>query len=266
MKRLYDAEKKRLVYIGTKSNKKMWEERWKKEDYLKLFDINRMDYNDRLILDVTKTYLHLGAWILEGGCGLARNVMLLKEHGFNAVGVDYARQTLQKVKLYNPSLLLHEADLRKLPFSDGSIDAYWSIGVIEHFYHGYNEITLEMSRVLKPGGYLFLAVPSMSKLRIIKSKIGAYKKFVENAATVENFYQFAYRPSDIKKSFCRRGFTLVKEQGWNVYKGVSDEISCLKLVMSVLCRIIPITIENVFGKLANHMQLYIFIKTDEHNK
>jgi len=54
------------------------------------------------------------------------------------------------------------SDVRKLNFPDHYFDGYWSLGVIEHFYKGYDEIIHKIYRVLHPGGFLFLTVPEMS--------------------------------------------------------------------------------------------------------
>ena len=44
-------------------------------------------------------------------------------------------------------------DLDDLPVEDESVDGYWSLGVIEHFYDGYGEILSEMHRVIKRDGF-----------------------------------------------------------------------------------------------------------------
>lgn len=47
-------------------------------------------------------------------------------------------------------------DVRKLQFADGFFDGYWSLGVIEYFWEGYNEIVNEVKRVIKPGMFSVL--------------------------------------------------------------------------------------------------------------
>ncbi len=51
------------------------------------------------------------------------------------------------------------ADLRYLPFGDGSFDAIYSMGTIEHFAES-NAAVAEMYRVLKPGGRAIVGVPN----------------------------------------------------------------------------------------------------------
>lgn len=51
-----------------------------------------------------------------------------------------------------------EADAHALPFTAQSVDAVWSHHMLEHVRDPLG-VLLEMSRVLRPGGYLFLTVP-----------------------------------------------------------------------------------------------------------
>ena len=52
-----------------------------------------------------------------------------------------------------------------------SVDAYWSLGVIEHFFNGYKEIAEEANRILKNKGFIFLTFPSMNILRKQKQNL-----------------------------------------------------------------------------------------------
>ena len=50
-----------------------------------------------------------------------------------------------------------EASATQMPFTDNSFDALWSIWVLEHIPNPEKAL-LEMRRVVKPGGYMFLRV------------------------------------------------------------------------------------------------------------
>lgn len=52
------------------------------------------------------------------------------------------------------------ADVRVLPFADGTFDAIYSMGTIEHFPESERAVH-ELARVLKPGGRLILGVPNL---------------------------------------------------------------------------------------------------------
>jgi hypothetical protein len=50
--------------------------------------------------------------------------------------------------------------LERIPYKDSSVDMLVSNSVLEHIYD-YNSVIQEIRRVLKPGGYLYLSVPSL---------------------------------------------------------------------------------------------------------
>ena len=67
-----------------------------------------------------------------------------------------------------PDLNIDFGDVRSLPYKKSSFDGIWSLGVIEHNWDGYDQILREAHRVLRSGGYFFLAFPSFSPLRKLK--------------------------------------------------------------------------------------------------
>ena len=175
MKVFYDKENNRLVYIGKAATSEYWDEHWLSNKDLKQI----VTRGSRFVVKITKKYLRKGSKILEGGCGIGDKVYTLQKAGYDAYGVDYAETTVKRVKELFPDLKIRVADVRRLPFEDGFFDGYWSLGVIEHFYEGYDEIALEMKRVLRKGGILFLTCPVMSPLRRLKAKMGLYPLFKE---------------------------------------------------------------------------------------
>ena len=116
---------------------------------------------------------------------------------------------------------MRKGDVRKLEIKTESIDAYWSLGVIEHFFDGYKQIANESSRVLKNKGYLFITFPSMNFLRKTKAKLGLYP--IYDNQDKENFYQFALEPHQVIADFKKLGFNLVSKKRNNGLKGLKDE-------------------------------------------
>ena len=97
----------------------------------------------------------------------ARNTRILvwaSERGARAFGVDItmptvmlARQAFATASVRRP--LAAAGDVRELPFRDGSFDAIYSMGTIEHFAETERAVS-EMARVLKPGGCAIVGVPN----------------------------------------------------------------------------------------------------------
>ncbi|MGR3318584.1 MAG: class I SAM-dependent methyltransferase, partial [Candidatus Anammoxibacter sp.] len=106
--------------------------------------------------------------------------MSLHKAGFDAYGVDIAQDTVRTIRKRRPEIKIEIADVRKLPFSDEYFDGYWSLGVIGHFYDGYDKVFHEMRRIIRGGGYLFLSFPHMSFLRNCKVRRNKYLSFTQS--------------------------------------------------------------------------------------
>jgi len=187
-----------LEYFQKKADKSFWEEHWEAcnlEEELKK--------ENQFIQRTLFQYNAHGSRVLEGGCGSCSFLYPMKYSGYQAVGVDFAEKTLQAVKKIAPELTLCIGDLTTLAFKDASFDAYWSIGVIEHFINGYEEILIECKRVLKDGGIAYISFPYMNFLRRLKGKLGCYKKMpLEDM----EFYQYVLDQKLVKKKWEDYGF------------------------------------------------------------
>jgi SAM-dependent methyltransferase len=94
----------------------------------------------------------------------ARNTRILawaSERGARAYGIDVSAPTVRQARAAFAHTALHCAvsDVRDLPFRDGSFDAIYSMGTIEHFDETERAVA-EMARVLKPGGTAIIGVPN----------------------------------------------------------------------------------------------------------
>lgn len=58
---------------------------------------------------------------------------------------------------------LCRGDVTKLPYRDGMFDLVVCFSVIEHL-HAYRAAVTEMARVLEPGGYLLVGMPSVNRM------------------------------------------------------------------------------------------------------
>lgn len=103
--------------------------------------------------------------VLESGCGQGEVAAALHDQGHAVVGVDLARQALQRSRERHRDLPLLVGDVGRLPFQDGSFDAVVSLGVIEHLESGPSALLAEQARVLAPGGLLLLTVPGRNWYR-----------------------------------------------------------------------------------------------------
>lgn len=223
--RYFDARQGRLidVHVDDTAIHRYWDKHWASV----ACDRCRAAIHSpsAMVMRVTQRYLSPASKVLEGGCGLGQNVWGLGRAGYEVYGVDNAEETLEKVRKIEPGLRLYRGDVRALDFPDNSFDGYWSLGVIEHFWTGYESILAEMARVVKPGGYLFLTFPAMNPARRMKAKRGDYPDWsvdVELAA-MERFYQFLLPITEVEDDLHRHGFVTLESRFVDGFKGAKDE-------------------------------------------
>ncbi len=264
----FDKENDRLIFIAQNATPDFWDNQW---DIKNLDRAIRSGAHERFVSKITRRYILPTAdhRILEGGCGKGNFVYSLRHHGYDAYGVDFAEETVNKINALVPELQVSVADVRKLPFKDIFFDGYWSLGVIEHFYNGYEEITKEMYRVIKPEGYLFLTFPYMSPLRKLKAKLGMYPILENPDVEPAGFYQYALNQKQTIQYFENLGFECVDKRPFEGFKGFKEESSPrLKSFLQKIydcksfpCKIIDYLLSHGLAPISGHTILIIFKKT-----
>ena len=200
----YNKSTGQLIFTKKLSTSAYWDNRWHINKNIRAKIINS---KDSYVSRITKKYLRpKQGIILEGGCGQGHYVSSLVNNGYQCIGVDYAQETVKTLNKFVPELDIRYGDVRDLPFKDIFFIGYWSLGVIEHFWDGYDNIAKEMSRVIKKDGYLFLTFPYMSLLRKLKARLGFYKLWKNGNNQPEDFYQYALDTKVVIKDFNKFGF------------------------------------------------------------
>jgi SAM-dependent methyltransferase len=268
--RFYDAANRRLVYIGNRASPQMWDELWDADEA----SIRRglqPSIGSRWLLRLTSRYLKPeDGIVIEGGCGMGHYVAALQRTGYRVIGIDFAPRTVSLLNRIAPELDIRLGDLEKLELEDASVAGYWSIGVIEHFYNGYERVADEMTRVIRRNGYLFLTFPFMSPLRRAKTRTGSYPQF-RHTTEPEGFYQFALDPAQVTTKFEQLGFEKCFFTAQAGLKGLKDEVSVLRPVLqklfnypgkSIALRGVRFLIDPVLSKLgAGHSCVLVFRRT-----
>lgn len=261
----YDQQNNRLVYFKERMNLDFWDDHWQKHRGKYVLKSPPMN---KFIAKTTKRYLPPGSKVLEGGCGIGNKLNSLSKIGYEVYGIDTAGSALLHIKKNLPELKVIIADVRELPFKNSFFNGSFSLGVIEHFFEGFDNILKETKRTLVAGGYLFLSFPTMSMLRKIKVKMNSYPSFDEKA-NLNDFYQFVVDPKNVLKILMQNGFKLVKEKNLSGLKGLKDEISFLKPLLqkiydgnSIFSKSLRIGLELILSRLTGHMKLMVFQKED----
>jgi len=122
--------------------------------------------------------------ILDIGCGLGSNLLFLARKGFNMTGIDISAEAIKRLQerteLDKLNIPLFVGDFRTLPFSNESFEGVICIQTLQHGYtKDVQKGIEEISRVLKPQGFLFLTVPG----RVTHGKVRY--SLIETACKVE---------------------------------------------------------------------------------
>lgn len=98
-----------------------------------------------------------GKSLLDFGCGSGRWADLFAELCSSYCGVDISDEMIAICRSFHPSLLFMSMDGMKIPTDSEMCDFVFVVAVIHHNRHPEQDLLLrEISRVIKPGGYLFL--------------------------------------------------------------------------------------------------------------
>ena len=141
------------------STKKNWDDFWDQKSDTKEVYAN----TDRIRRNLAKHLELDGARILEVGAGTGRDSFYMAQDGAELVLLDYSMNSLKIIRNNLPSVDHISAvggDAFSLPFPDGTFDAVFHQGLLEHFRKdAAANLLRENVRVLKPGGLLIVDVP-----------------------------------------------------------------------------------------------------------
>jgi SAM-dependent methyltransferase len=100
-----------------------------------------------------------GALVLDAGCGMGRYAKVAAEAGARVVGLDLSQAVIAARDLTSDltNVCLTRGDLLRPPFSPGTFDHIYSLGVLDHTPDP-RAAFLSVARLLKPGGRIAIWV------------------------------------------------------------------------------------------------------------
>lgn len=186
--------------IDTNPGKKVWDEIYSHAGRV------LTDPHEEMPQIVERLLEREASTILDLGSGNGRHVVYLAERGFQVYGLEYSphavevnRQWLQEKGLH---ATLQIGDMTMvLPYEDEFFDAVISIQVIHHTQReNIDRLILEIERVLRPGGLLFVTVPSCPHQHIKYDEI-APNTYVQTSGSERGLVHYYFTPVSMLAAF-----------------------------------------------------------------
>lgn len=145
--------------------------------------------------------------ILDIACGLGYGSRELHTAtGAEVTGVDISEEAIQYANRHYRSgrdISFKQGNLTTIPSPDAAYDAVVCYETIEHISHAEGLVAIEeLSRVLKPGGTLFISTPN----RI-------YTYLLQLIGMRNPFHVYEYMPRELRNEVSHKGFSHVATYG-----------------------------------------------------
>jgi SAM-dependent methyltransferase len=149
----------KVYYIDINPTYELWEEMWTNRTIEQELDACDLEAPPR---ELFLKYLKKEDKVIEAGCGFAKWVIYLHKKGYDILGIDNNNYAITKIKEYDGTIKVDIGNILKISYPDNYFDGYISMGVVEHFEEGPQASLKEAYRLLKPGGLIFVSVPTVN--------------------------------------------------------------------------------------------------------
>jgi ubiquinone/menaquinone biosynthesis C-methylase UbiE len=188
--------------------------------------MNEKEY-DRKLLDSFAAKFNKDSFICDAGCGPSAHIgKYLFEKGIKVVGVDISEKCIELAQQYNPDMKFECADIGSMPFDDTSFDGVISYYSIINTPKNYmSRIFNEFRRVLKPEGYLLVAVKAGTTEGYIDDLLGIRTKIYSTLFTQEEIVAYFSQAGFLLEFFDKRSpydFEISNERIFAIGKKLLD--------------------------------------------
>jgi ubiquinone/menaquinone biosynthesis C-methylase UbiE len=158
----------------------VWDQVWRAKRYRRFGERARRA-SRRLALTGLVGDLPPSARLLDIGCGGGENLMLLRRHAsprIELTGIDVSPEAVTRAAgLLQEGAKVFRGSAVSLPFPSGAFDRVTMFGVMEHIRE-HDKAILEISRVLAPGGKLYMTTSNYFSLvrwtTLFRKAVGAF--------------------------------------------------------------------------------------------
>lgn len=169
-------------------------------------------FEGRTLTRIFDRFLGSGpADVIEAGCGLGAWCEWFARRGHRVIGIEKNPRALARAKECKPDVPVEQGDVTDLRYPSDSFDAYVSLGVIEHFEGGADEVLEEAHRVLRPGGLAFISTPAQSVLRRLVSHPlrSLYFRLRRLMGRPGSFWEYRFTRDELVEQVERAGFEIL---------------------------------------------------------
>lgn len=251
----------RLVWFKDRADKgEFWDQHWaEKVDMARELNKARKGLSG-INKKIFRKWVNRELPVLEGGCGIGNVVMSLHSEGYNVVGVDFSKKTINKAKEISPDLNVMHGNIFELDFPDDYFGTYISLGVVEHFWEGPEKALKEAFRVIKKGGVLICSVPYFSPVRKLNALLRRYPspgKIDENS-----FYQYAFKKDEFTAFLEGSGFLVIRSYCYAPMLGARKELPDFDSLYRSLPSIVQKCLNRIDlgGAILGHMMFLVAVK------
>jgi len=129
-----------------------------------------------------------GKKVLDVGCGMGAPASQLVQRGFEVVGVDILKESINVAKFLfkHPKLKFEVKDIIKQQYPAESFDTVLFLETIEHVDNPKMFLS-EFHRILKPNGYLIISTPNaVSLFSIVRQLLRGKKRLKAISSEPQN--------------------------------------------------------------------------------
>lgn len=219
-----------VMHRAAADTPEFWEAQWRAHPPVAMTGMKI----DPWLRSLAHRYLSKDGLIVEAGCGNGNICRTFANDGFQIEGLDFAPRAIEANRRLDGARGRYTVgDVRALPYADGSLAGYISLGVIEHFDDATRaQILRETARVLRPGGIALISTPAFNPLRRLASLWGRYTPPpAREAADTDRpydlpFYQYLFTMRELSRDVRAAGLRVIARDGYDLFKGLKDTLPC----------------------------------------
>lgn len=180
-------------------------------------EADKLQYASLLMQQLQQLKIERGK-LLDIGAGRGELLRVARQDGWMAVGIETSPTFAQYAVSYSGAEIISKP-LEDCGFEDNAFDAVVLGAVLEHLYNPA-EVIKEITRILKPGGALFIDVPNERGLYFVIGNL--YQKLqlrdwvVNLAPTFPPYHVFGFSPRSLRKLLGKYG---LRPAIWYVFSG-----------------------------------------------